>query len=81
MKVPSVIYYQLHDFKFDDIHMDDDETLRVSQIYSYKKSTVNEKFGVNFFACVSFRRAYECFWSWILWNVFISIMRCYVVGY
>lgn len=29
MKVPSVIYYQLHDFKFDDIQMDDDETLRV----------------------------------------------------
>lgn len=32
LKVPSLAYFQLHDFKFDDIEMDDDDTLRVSRI-------------------------------------------------
>lgn len=33
LKVPSLAYFQLHDFKFDDIEMDDDDTLRVSQMH------------------------------------------------
>lgn len=27
LRVPSSVHFQLHDFKFDDIHMEDDETL------------------------------------------------------
>lgn len=29
LKIPSAAYFQLHDFNFDDIYMDDDDTLRV----------------------------------------------------
>lgn len=29
LKIPSAAYFQLHDFKFDDIYMDDDDTLKV----------------------------------------------------
>lgn len=29
LKIPSAAYFQLHDFKFDDIHMEDDDTLKV----------------------------------------------------
>lgn len=29
LKIPSAAYFQLHDFKFDDIYLDDDDTLRV----------------------------------------------------
>lgn len=32
LKIPSVVYFQLHDFNFDDIYMDDDDTLRVIAI-------------------------------------------------
>lgn len=32
LKVPSAAYFQLHDFNFDDIYMDDDDTLRVIAI-------------------------------------------------
>ncbi|CAG2067793.1 unnamed protein product, partial [Timema podura] len=28
LRVPSSQYYQLYDFKFDDIHMEDDDTLK-----------------------------------------------------
>lgn len=28
LKIPSAAFFQLHDFKFDDIHMEDDDTLR-----------------------------------------------------
>lgn len=34
LKVPSAAYLQLHDFNFDDINMDDDDTLRVSNMQS-----------------------------------------------
>lgn len=30
LRVPSAAHFQLHDFKFDDINMDDDDTLKVS---------------------------------------------------
>lgn len=30
LRVPSAAHYRLHDFSFDDINMDDDETLTVS---------------------------------------------------
>lgn len=29
LKIPSSAYFHLHDFKFDDIHMEDDDTLKV----------------------------------------------------
>lgn len=32
LKVPSAAYLQLHDFNFDDINMEDDDTLRVSSM-------------------------------------------------
>jgi len=32
MRVPSAHHYQLHDFKFDDIHMDDEDTLKVRAV-------------------------------------------------
>lgn len=39
LKIPSAAFFQLHDFKFDDILMDDDDTLRVccSDMYVYKR--------------------------------------------
>lgn len=30
LKIPSSAYFMLHDFKFDDIHMEDDDTLKVN---------------------------------------------------
>lgn len=30
LRIPSSVYYGLYDFAFDDIHMEDDETLTVS---------------------------------------------------
>ncbi|KAJ6649109.1 Dual 3',5'-cyclic-AMP and -GMP phosphodiesterase 11 [Pseudolycoriella hygida] len=35
LKIPSAAYFQLHDFKFDDIHMEDDDTLKVFFIYFF----------------------------------------------
>lgn len=32
MRVPSAAHFQLHHFSFDDINMDDDETLTVSTL-------------------------------------------------
>jgi len=31
LRVPSSQHFQLYDFKFDDMHMDDDDTLKVNQ--------------------------------------------------
>lgn len=35
LKIPSAAYFQLHDFKFDDIHMEDDDTLKVWILSTY----------------------------------------------
>lgn len=40
MKIPSAAYFQLHDFKFDDIQMDDDDTLRVNILIVIHSFTV-----------------------------------------
>lgn len=33
LRVPSAVHFRLHDFKFDDIHFEDDDTLKVRVMF------------------------------------------------
>lgn len=51
LRVPSAAKYMLHDFKFDDIKMDDDDTLKVRTLSSayFKHSSCFSHFSDNVF--------------------------------
>lgn len=47
MKVPSAAFFKLHDFKFDDIDLDDDNTLRAC-IRMFKDLDFMERFHIDY---------------------------------